>query len=104
MSSAEVSQQDNKVAEVRCTVSGEQFLGWFRISDNQEITNKNTNPTVVTSGNQHTLRFQPVRVQLGGKYACRAKSGQKVVTIKVQCKYIINVISSNSKTGNFYTY
>ena len=80
-----MSAKVGSTVSVKCTVTGETFLGWFNPSGNR-IT------TVESSGNEHTLKFAAIKVSDGSNnYECRGSSNKKTLIVQVACKYKVFV-------------
>lgn len=74
---------------ITCTMSGgETFAGWFKPDKNQVPQSTSATVRVVrVDNNTFRLKFTHVKVEEGGEYECRSRSGSKgTFTLEVVCK------------------
>lgn len=74
---------------ITCQMSGgETFAGWFKPDKTQVPQSSSATVHVVrVDNNTFRLKFTHVKVEEGGEYECRSRSGSKgTFTLEVVCK------------------
>ena len=73
---------------------GETFAGWFKPDKTQVPQSSSATVRVVrVDNNTFRLKFTHVKVEEGGEYECRSRSGSKgTFTLEVVCKCRIWII------------
>ena len=88
-----MSAKVGSTVSVKCTVTGETFLGWFNPSGNRITTSSSANIRVESRGTVHTLKFGVIKVSDGSdNYECRGSINKKQVIVYVACKYKASVV------------
>ena len=73
---------------ITCKMSGgETFLGWFKPDKTKVPQSSSATVHVEVNINTFRLKFTDVKVEEGGEYECRSRSGSKgTFTLEVLCK------------------
>ena len=83
-----VSAKVGATVSIKCTVTGETFLGWFNPSGSKITTSQSARVRVESSGNGHELKFVGVKVSDGSeKYECRGQSNKETLIVHVPGEY-----------------
>ena len=73
---------------ITCTMSGgETFVGWFKPDKTKVPQSSSATVHVEVNKDIFRLKFTDVKVEEGGEYECRSRSGTKgTFTLEVLCK------------------
>ena len=87
LSASSLRPKPGEEVSTDCTLTGETYDGWFKISDGSRVSSSQSKTVrVETDGSKYTLRFTNVEVSQGGLYECRGSINRKTFTLNVACK------------------